>query len=110
VVFYHKEHPEEYKKFLDDLREKYDNDNKTEEYWDFVQGHPNPYGKEFYDYVETHDFIKFSSNPEIAKLEMKEINYKMHTNPNYDDVKTLPCEKSTSRLILELFVSLLDGI
>jgi len=108
--FYSERDKESYLEYLDSLgidRTKIEN---SKQYWDFVQGHPNPYGKEFYDYVQKHDFIKFSSNPEIARKEMKEINYKMHANPMFDDIPTLPCEKSTFRLLLELGLSLLDSI
>jgi len=106
--FYSEKDEESYYKDLESIginRDKIVN----KKYWEFVQGHPNPYGKEFYDYVQKHDFIKFSSNPEIARKEMREINYKMHANPMYDDIPTLPCEKSTFRLLLELALSLLDN-
>ena len=98
---------EEYENYLESLGV----DRKKEKrHWDFVQGHPNPYGKEFYDYVQAHKNIKFSSNPEIAKKEMKEVNYKMHADSMHNDIPTLPCEKSTFRLMLELGLSFLDGI
>ena len=99
---------EEYEQYLESL--DVDLKNKEEKYWDFVQGHPNPYGKEFYDYVESHKNIKFSSNPEIARKEMKEVNYKMHADPMHEDIPTLLCEKSTVRILLELGLSLLDSI
>jgi len=82
----------------------------SEQYWDYVQGHPNPYGKEFYDYVKAHKDIKFSSDPEIAEKEMMEVNYKMHTDPMNENTKTLLSEKSTGRILLEMFLGFLDNI
>jgi len=84
--------------------------NITNEYWKVIQGHPNPYDKEFYDYVKAHKNIKFSSHPEIARKEMKEVRYKMYADPMHEDIKTLPCEKSTGRLLLELFFGLLENL
>ena len=86
-----------------------EDDEKQIKYWDYVQGHPNPYGKEFFDYVEAHRFIKFSSNPEIARQEMREVNYKMHADLNHEDIRTLSCEKSNFRLMIEMFLNVLDN-
>ena len=60
--------------------------------------------------MEKHKFIKFSSDPRVAKKEMKEVNYKMHADPMHDDIPTLLCEKSTVRILLELGLSFLDSI
>jgi len=107
--FYSDKYKDSYYETLESLNISRDK-VEVKKYWEYVQGHPNPYGKKFYDYVEKHKNIKFSSNPEIAKKEMKEVNYKMYADPMHEDVPTLPCEKSTFRLLLELGLSLLDSI
>ena len=87
-----------------------DEEEIQEEYWRTVQGFPNPYDKEFYDYVEQHKNIRFSSNFKIARQEMKEVRHKMYADPMHESIPTLPCKKFTSRLLLELGLSFLDSM
>ena len=76
--------------------------------WEYIQGYPNPYGKEFYDYVKQHKNIKFSKNPKTARIEMRELAYKIHACPTEKDLPTTLCEKSLGRLLIEFLLDLPD--
>jgi len=92
-------------KEIERLRKERLEKNITEKpYWEYIQGHYNPYGKELYDYISKRPYIKLRHTKEGALQDMRELNYKMHTDPQNQDTPTLPCEKSNGLLLLELFL------
>jgi len=108
VVYISDEEHQKRLKYIDSLGKQKDKED-NQEYWRTIQGHPNPYDKEFYDYVEAHKNIKFSSDPKVAMEEMRQIKYKIYVYSKEEDRKMFPCEKSNGRLILELVSSILEN-
>lgn len=84
-------------------------DNNQTEYWRTIQGHHNPYDKEFYDYVMSHDYINFGNDEKLAQEQMRMLHSKLEREPMFADVRNLPCEKSTGRLALELIADWIEN-
>lgn len=40
------------------------------EYWKEIYGIPNPYGKEFYNFLYNRKYLNFSSDTEVAEKEL----------------------------------------
>jgi hypothetical protein len=78
----------------------YDNEN----YWKYIQGYKNPYGKKFYDYVEEND-IEFHGSNDYVRNAMYDCEYNRRKGGSYK----MRAETPTWELGIALLSDLIIG-